>query len=125
MGVLPCISSKGVRVRPPDFVETDGQNNWIPYTDNVSSVEQSLHQPSNFQWVYRGLCELSTIIHDSLHNLYAPKRALTSRDILKGYTKYLCWYDSLPVVVRRGENSTPAVLFVQYAAIHFLYTFKH
>src|ERR1700728_3441581 len=111
MGVLPCISSKGVRIQPPDFMETDGQSNWIPYTDNVSPIEQNLHQPSNFCWVYKGLCELSNIIHDSLYTLYTPKRALTSRDILKVYTKYLYGYDSLPVTLRRGENSTPAVLF--------------
>jgi hypothetical protein len=111
-------------VRPPDFMETDGQSNWTLYTDNVSVVEQGLHQPSNFQWVYRGLCELSVIIHDSLHTLYTPKRALTSRDILKVYTTYLCWYDSLPVALRRGENSTPAVLFVQYVIIPFCYKFR-
>lgn len=124
MGVLPCISSKGVRIRPPDFMETDGQSNWIPYTDNVSPIEQNLHQPSNFCWVYKGLCELSNIIHDSLYTLYTPKRALTSRDILKVYTKYLYWYDSLPVTLRRGENSTPAVLFVQYVAMSLFYTFN-
>ncbi len=124
MGVLPCISSKGVRVLPPDFMETNGQNNWTPYTDSVSPVEQNIHQPSNFRWVYKGLCELSNIIHDSLHTLYSPRRALTSRDILKVYTKYLCWYDSLPVSLRRGQNSTPAVLFVQYVATRFPCPFK-
>src|SRR5271154_812979 len=123
MGVLPCISSKGVRIRPPNFTETDGQSNWIPYTNNVLPVEQNLHQPSNFHSVYKGLCELSNIIHDSLHTLYTPKRALVSRDILKVYTKYLYWYDSFPVALRRGENSTPAVLFVQYVAMSFFYTF--
>lgn len=119
MGVLPCVSSKGVRMRSPNFTEMDGQSNWVPYTDKFFPVEQGLHQPSNFHCVYKGLCELSNTIHDSLHNLYTPKGALASRDILKIYTKYLYWYDSLPVALRRGENSTPAVLFVQYAAMSF------
>jgi len=120
MGVIPCVSSKGVRIRLPNFTETNGQSNWIPYTDNILHVEPDLHQPSNFCYVYKGLCELSNIIHDSLHTLYTPKRALASRDILKVYTKHLYWYDSLPVALRRGENSTPAVLFVQYVAMRFL-----
>jgi hypothetical protein len=124
MGVLPCVSSKGVRIPPPNFTETDGQSNWTPYPDNSLPVEQDLHQPSNFSCVYKGLCELSNIIHDSLHTLYTPKRALASREILKVYTKYLYWYDSLPVALRRGENSTPAVLFVQYVAMNFNYDFK-
>lgn len=113
MGLIPYISRKGVHVQAPDVIEAEEQNIWTPYTDDGLHVEWSLHQPSNVRWVYRGLCELSDIIHDSLHILYTPTRPLTSQDVLNVYTNYLCWYDSLPVALRRGENSTPAVLFVQ------------
>lgn len=29
------------------------------------------------------------------------------------YTKFMDWYDTVPVALRLGQNFTPAVLFVQ------------
>ena len=76
-------------------------------------LQRSAEQPSNVRSVYKCFCELSELVHQSLYVLHSPGRPLTSRDLLKIYTQYLNWYDSIPEVLRLGHNFTPSVLFTQ------------
>jgi hypothetical protein len=105
---------------------------WVPYTDNGkpqaletmyldqfadSALDVPLRlqyeQPSNERSVYKCLCELSELVHESLYLLHSPGKCLTAQDLLGVYTRYLNWYNGQPEVLRLGHNSTPAVLFTQ------------
>ena len=70
-------------------------------------------QPSNIQSVFKCFCGLSRLVHRSLHMLHSPDRPITSQGLLDMYTQYLSWYDTIPMVLRLGQNFTPAVLFIQ------------
>lgn len=85
----------------------------MPYSREEIREGLHLRQPSHARWVYNGLCELSTIIHDALYAMYADADSPNSQDILNYYTCMLKWYSSLPGALRLGFNSTPAVIFVQ------------
>jgi hypothetical protein len=100
-------------IREPTVFDSDELREWIPYAGDQIPQGLDLRQPSNVRAVYRSLCELSTIIHHILYVMYADANSLMSRDILDRYTQLLGWYDSLPEVLRLGDNSTPSVLFVQ------------
>lgn len=119
----------------PNILQEIEASPWIPYTDdgNYSSRNPfqqreltnnlgaaydrapgpTYTQPSNVQSVYKTFCELSEIVHQSLYALYTPGEPITSKVLLRVYTKYLRWYDSIPTVLRLGHNFTPAVLFSQ------------
>ena len=97
----------------PTIVQNEEQSEWLPYTGNETPQDKNLYQPSNVHSMYKGFCELSMIIHNTQYELYAGVRPLTTRAILDQYTAYLAWYDSLPAVLRLGENSTPSVFFTQ------------
>jgi hypothetical protein len=75
--------------------------------------ERSCTQPSNVRSVYKTFCELSEIVHNSLYTLYTPGTHVTGKKLLRVYTQYLSWYDSIPTALRLGHNFTPAVLFAQ------------
>lgn len=76
-------------------------------------MQLSYQQPSNVRSVYLCFCELSELVHQTLYFLNAPNQPLTSTRTLALYTKYLKWYDEVPIVLRLGSNFTPSVLFVQ------------
>ena len=109
---MPYVSRNGLHVDKPEIIERDEKSEWAPYIDDPEP-ENTLHQRSNVRSVCRGLCDLSEIVHQTLYVLYAPGPAITCPDVLEIYSRYLNWYDSLPRVLRMGENSTPAVLFAQ------------
>lgn len=111
-GRLPYLSRNGcLPVSKPAVIESDEKSVWIPYTDDGEQSESSLHQRSNGRSVFDSFCSLSEVVHQSLYILYAPGGALTSQDVLGIYKRYMDWYDSIPQVLRTGDNSTPAVLF--------------
>lgn len=104
---------------------------WIPYTDDGkccfpdlpepdqadtrqgAPLQKFCEQPSNVRSVYKCFCELSELVHDSLYTLHTPGRPLRGPDVLFIYTRFMDWYDSVPVALRLGQNFTPAVLFAQ------------
>jgi hypothetical protein len=112
-GRIPYVSRQGLQVEKPGVIERDEQSEWVPFADDGSRFDDTLNQRSNVRSVYNGFCGLSEIVHHALYMLYAPRRALTSQDVLEVYARYLKWYDSLPRAMAMGENSTPAVFFVQ------------
>ena len=93
---------------------------WIPYTDEGVSLDKDQGSLRNTGLVFRSLCELSTIINDTLYTLYTlhtPGGVLSSQKILDAYTRYLNWYCALPDPLRRGRNFTPSSLFIQYVIL--------
>jgi hypothetical protein len=103
---------------------------WIPYTDDGDDLSETLWQqqltndakaplhrlgtqPSNVRSVYKTFCELSEIVHKAHYTLYTPDNKLSAKGLLDIYTRYLKWYDSIPVALRLGQNFTPSVLFAQ------------
>ncbi|KAH8648570.1 fungal-specific transcription factor domain-containing protein [Xylariales sp. PMI_506] len=115
-GSLPQCSCFPHLPPKPAIIDDIEASLWIPYTDDGSNrlgapLQRSCEQPSNVRSVYRCFCELSELVHQSLYVLHSPGRPVTSRDLLNIYTQYLNWYDSIPEVLRLGQNFTPAVLF--------------
>lgn len=115
MGHIPYVSYIGIETPKPTILDYEEQMDWVPYTGRGTPVDTSLAQKSNVRSVYRALCDLFEIIHRSLYVLYSSGRPLASNDIVDIYTEYLLWYSALPIVLRLGENSTPAVIFTQLA----------
>lgn len=119
----------------PHILDQIEASPWIPYIDDGNYITKhtdveeltrtpdtplesrplgrSYTQPSNVQSVYKTFCELSEIVYGSSYALYTPGETVTSKSLLRVYTKYLRWYDSIPAVLRLGHNFTPAVLFCQ------------
>ena len=87
---------------------------WAPYFDNETQSNERVTQTSNVRSVFRGICELSNIIYQSLHLAYSRQGSLTSRDVIDVYGKYLNWYESMLGVLKSGVNSTPTAIFAQY-----------
>ncbi|KAI1827620.1 hypothetical protein F4861DRAFT_327664 [Xylaria intraflava] len=110
-GSLPR-SSQFLHMPPkPAIIDAIEVSLWMPYTDDGAPHQRSCEQPSNVRSVYKCFCELSELVHQCLYVLHSPGRPPTSRDLLNVYTQYLNWYDSIPAVLRLGQNFTPAVLF--------------
>ena len=116
IGRVPHVSRNGVPRISPVIPEREELIKWIPYTSDGTSADRSLLQVSNVRSVYAAICQLIELVHDSLYLLYVPGRLLNSQDILNIYTRYLAWYSSLSVALRLGDNSTPAVIFMQLVA---------
>ncbi|KAF7953392.1 uncharacterized protein EAE97_000791 [Botrytis byssoidea] len=95
----------------PAIVSSIEASAWIPYTDDGAPLERNCTQPSNIRSVYATFCELSELVHQSLYLFYAPGSNVNSNSLLKLYTKFLRWYDSIPAALRLGHNFTPSVLF--------------
>lgn len=129
-GTLPQCSSDTHLPPKPAIMPDVEASVWIPYTDDGNDpspvcedgpahtrigapFQRSCEQPSNVRSVYKCFCELSALVHDSLYKLHTPGRPLRGQDLLKIYTEFLDWYDSIPEVLRLGQNFTPAVLFAQ------------
>lgn len=113
MGRLPLISRYSISVEKPIIVEDQEQEEWAPYTDGGTPQQQKIGQASNVRSVCKAIYELSEIINNSQYVLYGPRDSVMSKLMLASYSEYLAWYDSLPVVLRLGSNSTPSVLFTQ------------
>jgi hypothetical protein len=113
VGHIPYVSCIGIEIPQPECLEIEEQIEWVPYVGRGTPVDTNLAQKSNVQSTYRALCSLFEIIHSSLYVLYSSGRPLSSRDIVRIYTEYLSWYTSLPIALRLGGNSTPAVIFTQ------------
>ncbi|KAA8567599.1 hypothetical protein EYC84_008074 [Monilinia fructicola] len=111
IGRIPHFSHYTKLTVKPSIVDSVEASPWIPYTDDGALLERNCTQPSNIRSVYATFCELSEIVHKSLYLLYAPGSNFTSNSLLRIYTRYLQWYESIPTALRLGHNFTPAVLF--------------
>jgi hypothetical protein len=90
---------------------------WTQYTDAGTGPEdRSLPQESNLRLVFAAFSDLSEIIHGTIMLLYSKEQSLNGATLVSIYLQYLQWYDGLPDCLRLGTNSTPVVLFAQYAA---------
>lgn len=93
---------------------------WIPYTDEGVSLDKDQGSLRNTGLVFQSLCEVSTIINDTLYTLYTlhtPGGVLSSQKILDAYTRYLNGNCALPDPLRRGRNFTPSSLLIQYVIL--------
>ncbi|KAK3376353.1 fungal-specific transcription factor domain-containing protein [Lasiosphaeria ovina] len=107
---LPQTSFRIPRPPKPPIIDALESLLWIPITDDGLYTKYS--QPSNTRTVFRCLCEISDLVHQSVFMLRTPGRPLTRDALLEIYTNYLDWYDGIPNSMRLGLSSTPAVLFV-------------
>jgi hypothetical protein len=48
--------------------------------------------------------------------MHSPIKSLTARGLLNTFAGYLSWYDTIPDVLRLGDNFSPAVLFALVAS---------
>jgi hypothetical protein len=94
-------------------MDKEDQMDWTLYTDNGMPSKSSETRLSNTRSAFRGICELSKIVYNSLYVLYPPRRALTCQDVMGIYSQYLNWYDTMLEVLKSGDNSTPTALFTQ------------
>lgn len=119
IGKLPQFSRDTNLIAKPSIVDHIEASPWIPYTDDGAPLHQLGTQPSNVRSVYKTFCELSEIVHRAHYTLYTPGNKLTATSLIDIYTRYLKWYDSIPVALRLGQNFTPSVLFA-----HMYYHFS-
>lgn len=84
----------------------------IRYITVGLDLEHPCEQPGHITTVYNSFCELSDIVHEALYTVHCAARRPTGHDILHLYTRYLTWYDSLPIPLRLGSNFTPQMVFV-------------
>ncbi|KFY83175.1 hypothetical protein V498_08250, partial [Pseudogymnoascus sp. VKM F-4517 (FW-2822)] len=117
-GHIPHLSCRGTFTIPPLVVDGQDLMDWAPYYDDETQRSERTTQTSNVRSVFRGICELSHIIYQSLHIMYSRKDSLTSREVMDVYGKYLNWYESMLGVLKSGVNSTPTAIFA-----HLLYHF--
>ncbi|KAH8812462.1 fungal-specific transcription factor domain-containing protein [Xylogone sp. PMI_703] len=115
-GHSPYLSGQTLKLRP--LVVTDDDATWSPYTDDGIMPNNLTSQRSNTVSIFRYSCELSIVFCRSLHMLYSSPLSLKSLDVLNIYTEYLECYNSMPSVLRKGEDTTPSVLF-----LHIYYHF--
>jgi hypothetical protein len=94
-------------------IENIEKNPWTPYRDDGNTQDPNFEQPSNARTVYRYLCELSEIIHNSLYEFYTPGGNLSSTSLLEVYSHHLAWKDSLPELCHLGAAPMPALLYLQ------------
>ncbi|KAK3336356.1 fungal-specific transcription factor domain-containing protein [Cercophora scortea] len=128
-GSLPKCS-RFLRLPPkPAIIDGIEATLWFPYTDdgegmsppapslfkksNQTTGEWSSVQPSNVRSVYKCLCEISELVHQSLYILYSPGMPLVGQDLLDNYQRYLDFSDSFPDVLQLDVHFTPAVLFAR------------
>lgn len=124
VGKLPHFSQHTTFPHKPSIIDRIEASEWVPYTDDGMPLSRDCKQPSNVHSVFQCFCELSEIIHETLYVLYAPDQKVTSTRLIYVYSKYLNWYNDLPVVLRLGQNFTPSVLFAHmyyHAAILLLF----
>jgi hypothetical protein len=95
----------------------EDQHIWAPYFDDGALLDKHGIQPSNVRSVFRGICELTHLMYGSLYILYTPGQPVTVQDVMGVYHQYLEWYESMLLVLKNGENSTPMAIFAQYG--HF------
>lgn len=95
----------------PALVLSVEESLWVHYTDDDDTPHHPREQTSHVGSVFRCSSELGELIHETLYLLLRPSRPPTGREVLRTYTKYLSWYETLPEFFRLGHNSTPAVLF--------------
>ncbi|KAL5585841.1 hypothetical protein FOVSG1_013533 [Fusarium oxysporum f. sp. vasinfectum] len=110
-GSLPNCSYSPHLPSKPAVVRDVEVSVWVPYTDDDAPLQLQYEQLSNERLVYKCLCELSELVHESIYLLHSPRKSLTANGLLRIYTEYLDWYNGVPEVLRLGHNSTPAVLF--------------
>lgn len=115
LGCLPHLSYRGTFSIPP--IMTDGQDQlvWTPYFDDEMQFSDSVTQTSDVRSVFRGICELTHVMYESLHVLHSPTQSLSIPDVVEIYHHYLEWYNSMLEVIKSGQNSTPTAIFAQYA----------
>ncbi|KFY91582.1 hypothetical protein V500_04589 [Pseudogymnoascus sp. VKM F-4518 (FW-2643)] len=117
-GQVPNLSCRGTFTIPPLVLDGQDLMDWAPYFDDETQSNERATQTSNVRSVFRGICELSNIIYQSLHLVHSRQGSLTSRDVIDVYGKYLNWYESMLGVLKSGVNSTPTAIFA-----HLLYHF--
>ncbi|RKK64716.1 hypothetical protein BFJ69_g16586 [Fusarium oxysporum] len=110
-GSLPNCSYSPHLPSKPAVVRDVEASVWVPYTDDDAPLQLQYEQLSNERSVYKCLCELSELVHESIYLLHSPRKSLTAHGLLGMYTEYLDWYNGVPEVLRLGHNFTPAVLF--------------
>ncbi|KAI7759094.1 hypothetical protein LZL87_013947 [Fusarium oxysporum] len=110
-GSLPNCSYSPHLPSKPAVIRDIEASVWVPYTDDGAPLQLQYEQPSNERSVYKCLCELSELVHESLYLLHSPRKPLTAQALLGIYTGYLDWYNGVPEALRLGHNFTPAVLF--------------
>ena len=110
---VPHLSFHELPTLQPTRPEPEEHHKWVPYTGDGLEVNGNLTQISNSRTIHLAMCSLFEIQHESLYALHVPARLLRSQDVLKIYTRYLAWLDSLVDTIRLGGNSTPAVIFMQ------------
>jgi hypothetical protein len=118
LGCLPHLSRRGTFSTPP--IVTDGQDqlDWTPYFDDEMRFDGSVAQTSDVRSVFKGICELTHVMYESLHVLHSPTQSLSIPGVIEIYHQYLQWYNSMLQVMKSGQNSTPTAIFVQYAMLN-------
>ncbi|KAK0513793.1 hypothetical protein JMJ35_003515 [Cladonia borealis] len=95
IGRIPYLSRNAIRTPVPVIMNEVEAEEWIPYTDEGVSLDKDQGSLRNTGLVFQSLCELSTIINDTLYTLYTlytlhtPGGVLSSQKILDAYTRYL------------------------------------
>lgn len=86
---------------------------WAPYSEDNIRFGSIYQQPTNITSIFFSYIGLSEIINESLYLLYSPGERITSEQVLAIHVRYLKWYTSLPLALRRGEDFAPAILVLQ------------
>lgn len=117
IGRIPQIKPNEIKVQKPIIMDEIEKEQWAQYTDagTAGPENPSLRQESNLRRVFTAFSDLSEIIHETIMFLYSNERVLNGPTLVSIYLQYLQWYDGLPDCLRLGTNSTPVVLFAQYA----------
>lgn len=111
-GRLPQFSKNIKFIKKPKMVKDRGLPPWSPDNQDGPKKSDFVSSQSLNDWnVFVIFCDLSEIVHRSLHILYSPAEKVTSFKLLACYTEYLHWYDSNPTTMRLGQVFTPAILF--------------
>lgn len=117
-GCLPHLSRRGTFDIPSIVMDGQDKLDWVPFFDDGTRLKTRTTQTSNSRSIFRGTCELSHVIYESLYTLYTPSRPVIIEDVMGVYQQYLEWYESMLPVLKSGENSTPMAIFN-----HLLYHF--
>ncbi|KAG0649229.1 Nitrogen assimilation transcription factor nit-4 [Hyphodiscus hymeniophilus] len=115
---VPHLSLHELPTIHPTRPEPEEHRQWLPHTGDGIEVDERLTQMSHARTIHLAMCSLFEILHKSLYVLHIPARLLHSQDVLKIYTRYLAWLDSLDDTIRLGGNSTPPAIFM-----HMFYHF--
>jgi hypothetical protein len=130
IGRTSQISLRDIEIEKPSIIDEVEEEQWISYTDEGLASERTASQPSNIRAVYKSFSELSELVHDSLVIVHSKDSFPQSTSVLAVYKRYLEWYESMPVQLRLGLNSTPTVLFTQSVPLFLVWNitdpcFKH